>query len=144
VQSELLNGRQKKKIDPADEPGCSGLHFGGKAAEVLDYALEERFLLITSPLIRHEVERTLAGRFGWVPQRIAVLEKTIWSVAQPVKATQIVEICRDPNDNHVLETCLACDANFLVCGDKDLLVLSSFQSTAIVTVQYFLAEKGRP
>jgi len=32
-----------------------------------------------------------------------------------------VSICRDAEDNMILECCAACDADFLITGDKDLL-----------------------
>ncbi len=51
-----------------------------------------------------------------------------------------VILCRDPHDNYLLETCAAGHADVLVTGDKDLLVLKSFEATVIVTPKQFVDE----
>ena len=45
----------------------------------------------------------------------------------------MAQICRDPNDDHVLATSLAVGATMIVTGDKDLLVLESCKGIRIVT-----------
>jgi uncharacterized protein len=48
-----------------------------------------------------------------------------------------LNICRDPKDNFLLEIASMCDSDYLITGDKDLLSLSSFQNTRIITYQEF-------
>ena len=55
---------------------------------------------------------------------------------------EIDPICRDPNDDHVIATALAINADFIVTGDKDLLALSQYQSIRILTARAFLKELG--
>jgi len=43
------------------------------------------------------------------------------SKAGIVRALKKVPLCRDPEDNMLLECCLAAGADFLITGDKDLL-----------------------
>lgn len=50
-----------------------------------------------------------------------------------------VKVCRDPDDNLVIETALAGDAQVIVTGDDDLLVLKRYESVHIVTLRVFLA-----
>ncbi len=45
--------------------------------------------------------------------------------------------CRDPNDLMVLGLVLPRDAQAIVTGDKDLLVLESFEDASIVTPRVF-------
>jgi uncharacterized protein len=45
-------------------------------------------------------------------------------------------ICRDPKDEKFLE--LAANADCIVSGDKDLLVLNPFRGTLILTPREFL------
>jgi len=45
--------------------------------------------------------------------------------------------CRDPNDLMVLGLVLPRDAQAIVTGDKDLLVLESFKDASIVTPRVF-------
>ena len=49
--------------------------------------------------------------------------------------------CRDPKDNKYLELALSGQAECIVTGDDDLLVLNSWRGIEILTVQEFLASK---
>ncbi len=51
-----------------------------------------------------------------------------------------VSLCRDEKDNYLLALAKDSQADFLVTGDKDLLVLQQFESTKIVTYQQFFQE----
>lgn len=51
-----------------------------------------------------------------------------------------VSLCRDEKDNYLLALAKDSQADFLVTGDKDLLVLQQFESTKIVTYQEFFQE----
>ena len=55
---------------------------------------------------------------------------------------EIGPVCRDPNDDHVIATALALNADVIVTGDKDLLALSQYRSIRILTARAFLAELG--
>jgi predicted nucleic acid-binding protein len=46
---------------------------------------------------------------------------------------------RDSDDDAVLGTAIAGEADYLVTGDEDLLSLSTFRDVAIVTPRQFLA-----
>ncbi len=48
-------------------------------------------------------------------------------------------VCRDPDDDMVLATALAADANAIVTGDKDLLVLQMFEGIPIFSPRECLA-----
>lgn len=43
-------------------------------------------------------------------------------------------VCRDPDDDVVLACALSVNADYIVSGDKDLLVLQAFEGTPILTV----------
>jgi putative PIN family toxin of toxin-antitoxin system len=66
-------------------------------------------------------------------------------LAALVQSAAIVEIehvvtgCRDPRDDKFLSLAVNGQADFLVSGDQDLLVLNPFQGIAIVTPAEFLA-----
>ena len=51
-------------------------------------------------------------------------------------------VCRYPNDDHVIATAVAVNAEVIVTGDKDLLALSRYQSIRILTARTFLTELG--
>ena len=56
-----------------------------------------------------------------------------------VKPTRSIKVCRDPDDNMLLEAAAAGAAHYIVTGDEDLLVLKKFETIRIVTPRVFLA-----
>ncbi len=48
-----------------------------------------------------------------------------------------VSICRDSKDNYLLALAKDSQADFLITGDNDLLILKQFESTKIVIYQVF-------
>ena len=43
------------------------------------------------------------------------------------------QVCRDPKDNFLLDLIDSSKADYIVTGDKDLLVLNHFRNTQIIT-----------
>jgi uncharacterized protein len=52
--------------------------------------------------------------------------------------TSEVSLCRDEDDNFLLALAKDSKADFLITGDKDLLVLKQFENTSILTLIEFL------
>ena len=50
-------------------------------------------------------------------------------IAQPLP----LPVCRDPDDDAVLACALAAQADLIVSGDEDLLILKEFQHIPIIT-----------
>ena len=45
--------------------------------------------------------------------------------------------CRDPKDNFILDLCVSGNADYLITGDDDLLVLNPFRSVKIINFRLF-------
>ncbi len=58
---------------------------------------------------------------------------------EEISIIQTVAICRDPKDNKFLELALNGNADFLITGDNDLLVLNPYRSTKIIKPAEFLS-----
>ncbi len=54
-------------------------------------------------------------------------------VAEWVPVTTTIRRCRDPKDDKFLELAVDGKADWIITGDKDLLELSPFRSTSILT-----------
>jgi hypothetical protein len=68
------------------------------------------------------------------------LEKLIEIINQYAEfytVNSTVEICRDKKDNFLLALAKESKANFLITGDKDLLVIKKFELTEIITIAEF-------
>jgi putative PIN family toxin of toxin-antitoxin system len=59
-------------------------------------------------------------------------------VAEMVEISETIIACQDPKDDKLLELAVNGNADFLVTGDKDLLVLNPFRSVEIITAREFI------
>jgi uncharacterized protein len=55
-----------------------------------------------------------------------------------VTPTETVAICRDPDDDRLIEAALAARADVIVTGDQDLLTLGDIAQIQILTPRKFL------
>ncbi len=55
-----------------------------------------------------------------------------------VEIRETIEVCRDPKDNMILEVAVSGNAETIVTGDKDLLVLQPFRGIRILQPRPFI------
>lgn len=67
--------------------------------------------------------------------------ETIQEYAEFIEVTSKAEVCKDPKDNFLLSLALDGNADFLLTGDNDLLNLTKFRKTSIISISDFLDEK---
>ena len=79
--------------------------------------------VLMRPGIASRVDPHLTASFVDAYKRACIL-------AEP---KSIVTVCRDPQDNRVLEAALDANVAFVVTGDADLLVLDPFEGVRIVS-----------
>jgi predicted nucleic acid-binding protein len=60
-----------------------------------------------------------------------------------VEVKSSIKICRDPKDNFLLALAKDGKANFLLTGDKDLLILEKFEKTKIITIAKFFEDYAK-
>ncbi len=61
--------------------------------------------------------------------------------AELVQITENVKVCRDPRDDKFLSLAISGNANCIVSGDKDLLVLNPFHGIPILPPAQFLEQE---
>ena len=69
---------------------------------------------------------------------IPVLMDAISDSTRMIKIISKVDLCRDKNDNFLLELSQDGNADYLITGDMDLLDLKKFGKTKIVTMTNFI------
>lgn len=57
---------------------------------------------------------------------------------QRTEINDIPHLSRDSDDNYLLGICESCNADILITGDNDLLTLTSYKETLILTMGQFL------
>jgi putative PIN family toxin of toxin-antitoxin system len=75
----------------------------------------------------------------WLPTEVDEFIANATQQALLVADSVPLQVVRDPDDNHLVEVAVAATADYLVTGDRDLLELSSYGSTQIVTPVRFVA-----
>lgn len=89
---------------------------------------------VTSKALLREFQEKLVAKFGYTQTEAKEAVQLLASRFETVTPVPFNKpVCRDPDDDIVLASALAGNCRCLVTGDKDLLVLGSFQEIAIVT-----------
>lgn len=116
----------------------SSLLFKGKAREAYDLIIANADLYI-SDFIVSELSDKLHSKFSVPSKTVREIITSILSVADNVTATTpLPKICRDADDNYILQLCEIIVADFLITGDKDLLILKRYKSTQIISPADFI------
>lgn len=89
--------------------------------------LEEFVAVVKRPKLRKYISQ----------DELEDLLETIDEVAEFVNVTSKISDCRDPKDNFLLSLAVDGKANYLLTGDKDLLVLKKIGDTEIRTISEF-------
>ena len=106
----------------------------GNPSKAFRYALQYGEVLLSLELLEElsDVLREKFNRFVTTEERDEFLE-TFVERATLVEVIEKVQECRDPKDDKILELALNGQAEYIVTGDKDLLVLHPFRNVKIVT-----------
>lgn len=106
----------------------------------LQLALEEHRIAICAEILR-EIRTVLTQKFKWSNLRLDdVLAEFRSGWIHVETPGRLRGVCRDPNDDVIIECAVIAGADFIVTGDKDLLAVRQYQGIRIVTPRDFLDE----
>ena len=112
--------------------------FNNKFAETLHYT---NLQFVTSAELTEEIRTTLSKERLQKFLNPAVIN-TFWplykTLVTTVEVNSVISVCRDPADNFLLALAKDSNADFLITGDKDLLIIGKFQNTIICTMTDFI------
>jgi putative PIN family toxin of toxin-antitoxin system len=98
-------------------------------------------IIILSETVIDELSNVLSrskfDRYLAVEIRQDLLETLVES-SLLVQLSESINECRDPKDNKYLELAISGHVEFLIIGNKDLLVLNPFRNIRIMTILNFL------
>ena len=118
----------------------SGILFGGKPREILRLCASGTVTNRISPVILKEVEEVLLRpKFDLKEEQvyeIIRLFRDTFTLVSPDRCLSIVTA--DPDDNRILETALATEADAIVSGDAHLLDLVNWNCIPILSADTFL------
>jgi len=107
------------------------LLFNEKCTFLFSYELLEEFIAVAK---RPKLREYISGK-----DTEEILE-LIHEVAEFIDVVSDLDICRDPKDNFLLELAVDGQADYLLTGDKDLLILEKVGDTRIKKISDFLEE----
>jgi len=102
-----------------------------------DYVLVYSRPLLVELLEKLELPR-IKEKYGLTDEDNADVIALIVLRGEVVIPVVKVTVCRDPEDNMVIEAALAGEATFVVTGDEDLLSLDAYETVRFVTPRDFL------
>jgi putative PIN family toxin of toxin-antitoxin system len=120
----------------------SGILFGGNSKVIIDLILEGKLeLFITEEIIKEINDVLRRPKFDFSPEIVRHIVSEIDLISKiviPKIKHNIVE--RDFNDNIIIDCAIECNADCIVTGDNDLLVIKNFKGIEILNPKDFLSK----
>ena len=116
---------------------------GQGLANLKSLIVSETIQLIVCDQLQEEIRRVTQRpklRKYFSPQKVSELLELLAIVGLFVEIKSEVLVCRDEKDNFLLALAQDSQAEFMITGDADLLILEEFKGTKIVTYQAFLGQ----
>ncbi len=115
----------------------------GSVGPVLTRLRDGDYILLYAELLLDELLAKLAlprirAKYHLSDEDVETVLALILLRGEPITPNRRITACRDPKDNIVLEVAVAGQADFIVTGDNDLLVLHPFEGIPIVGPSEFL------
>ena len=112
----------------------------GNEYRLVEKCFKMEILLITSADVIDEFKDVaLRPKFGFTEEEVDDFVNALIEAAEVVMPKEKVSgVCRDPDDDKLLEAALEGNADYIISGDKDMLVLKRFRNIKVVTAAKFL------
>ena len=122
----------------------SGLIWGGKPRQIIELASASPHEIHSCTALLDELRHTLSYP-RLQPYLLArrlntqvLCDQIALLVHMRMPAPLKQSVCRDPDDDVLLACALASQADYIVSGDQDLLVLKSFEAITILSAEQAL------
>jgi uncharacterized protein len=111
----------------------------GICTKLLIRARRRDFDMILCDGILKEFKRVLKKKFAASPHEMSEAVIILSAAAQDIlrRTDSIASICRDPDDNLILDCARYAVAYYIVTGDEDLLVLKKYEGINILNPSEF-------
>jgi len=116
----------------------SAIGFGGKPRQILLLLLDKKIKVIISPILLAEFHEVIHKKFPFLQKELPIIDNKFTKIMIKVHPNATLNVVRDVDDNRVLEAAVAGKCQYIITGDKDLLVLKSYRQIKIITPDDFL------
>lgn len=109
----------------------------GVCHALFEYCIQKH-TLISSEFILSELREKLTDKFKYSKQDADDVVRHIQTRIEIVFPDDPVEsVCRDPDDDHILAAAVTGNCDYVITGDKDLLLLHSYNNIRIFSPAEF-------
>ena len=134
-----MNARAPIRVVIDSNVWLSGLVFGGKQGKIIELFIDKAILVVMSEELISELRRKITQRFPLFIPHLDLLEASLRKDTVMVKlGSQTVTVSRDPDDDKFIETALLGECQYIISGDKDLLVIRSYKNIRVIKPAEFL------
>jgi len=118
----------------------SSFFWGGNPRKIMTRIIDGQDILFVSDDILQEVFFVMARpKFNVSRSQISHFIGSIEEIARPVTCLGTIQgICRDSDDDKILECAVSGNVDFIVSGDSDLLSLKIFRGIPIMTASEYI------
>jgi len=118
----------------------SSFFWGGNPRKIMERIIGGQDELIIAAEILDEIASVMARpKFNTDTKHIAYFINTIDEIAtRVIIGGEVKNVCRDSHDDMVLECGLRGNANYIITGDDDLLILKQFRDIEIITANGYV------
>jgi uncharacterized protein len=115
----------------------SAFIFGGQVQIIFDKLLNKEFEIITCKQLNDEIMDKLVNKFKISEQNFELV-LSLLSLANDYQLEKIGKYTRDVKDDFLIELAIVSNVDFIVSGDKDVLILAKIGGIDIITPNQFL------
>ena len=117
----------------------SALIFGGNPEKILKLFIDNKVEVVMSEEIITELRRIIINKFPLFVNSLNLLEASLRKDTVFVQlGSMTIDASRDVDDNRIIETAYIGKAQYIISGDKDLLVLKKYKDIKILNPGDFL------
>jgi putative PIN family toxin of toxin-antitoxin system len=111
---------------------------GSLAEKAIFKIIEGKDSLLISKDIINEVLSVLASKFERDREGLSHVAVTLTEIAELVKPSKRIEIFKDDPDNRILECAISGEADFLITGGKEMLLLREHKGVKIISLKEYV------
>lgn len=98
----------------------------------------DRYSVVISNFILEEVYRTLYSKLKMPKKNVQIIIDYLKEFCILSEYEKLIsKVCRDKNDDDIIALALSNNADYLITGDKDLLVLKKYKNIKILSPREF-------
>lgn len=116
----------------------SGFLFGGNPRKIIDSWINKKYIFCLSPQLKAEIINKLKNKFLLSNRALQTIEEALDVNTEKYIPKKKLSICKDPQDNFLLELSDEAKADYLISGDKLVLKLRHYGKTKIISPREFI------